>query len=165
MSVIDDVVSNNAGFARLTFHQRHFTPRPRLHLVVLTCMDTRLTLASMGLKEGDAHLIRNAGGIVTTDALRSIILSHHLLGTEEIMVINHTDCGLTKMGEQELRQHIRERTNVDAAEPAEFQAFTNYEENVRLQLKRLRSHPWLQKMPSRGFIYHVDTGLLQEVVA
>lgn len=163
MSAIDEVVASNSEFARLLFHQRHFTPRPSKHLAVITCMDTRLTLAAMGLKDGDAHLIRNAGGIVTEDALRSLILSHHLLGTNEVMVINHTDCGLMKMPEAEIHRYLQEHTHTTAAEPSTFYAFQDVEENVRLQLRRLREHPWVSDMHSRGFVFHVGTGELREV--
>jgi carbonic anhydrase len=93
MSVIDEVLAANEIYSR-THELRRLTPRPARKLAVLTCMDTRLSTHTLGLKEGDAHIIRNAGGIVTDDSLRSLIVSHHLLGTEEFMVINHTDCGL-----------------------------------------------------------------------
>jgi len=106
-------------------------------------MDTRLSIRTMGLKTGDAHIIRNAGGIVTEDSLRSLIVSHHLLGTEEIMVINHTDCGLMQTSEQDLRTRIQNRTGTAAVSPAFFYAFQNIEENVRHQLQKLRSHPWI----------------------
>ena len=163
MSVIDDVVASNAEFARLLFHARHFTPRPRKHLAVITCMDTRLTLAAMGLKDGDAHMIRNAGGIVTEDAIRSLVLSHHLLGTQEVMVINHTDCGLMKMPEEEIHRYLHEHTQTSAPEPASFYAFSDVEANVQVQLQRVREHPWVADMNSRGFVYHVETGMLQEI--
>src|SRR6266851_698741 len=92
MSVIDEVLEANDNYAR-THELRALTPRPERKLAVLTCMDTRLSTRTLGLKEGDAHIIRNAGGIVTDDSLRSLVVSHHLLGTEEFMIINHTDCG------------------------------------------------------------------------
>src|SRR5450755_3764880 len=102
MSVIDEVLAANEIYAR-THELRRLTPRPERKLAVLTCMDTRLSIRTLGLKAGDAHIIRNAGGIVTDDTLRSLVISHHLLGTEEIMIINHTDCGLMQAGEEELR--------------------------------------------------------------
>ena len=163
MSVIDEVVLANQEYAR--FHRlAHISPRPRRRLAVLTCMDTRLSRATLGLAEGDAHILRNAGGIVTEDALRSLLVSHHLLGTEEFMVINHTDCGLMQASEQEIRQRIRERGGVDAAPPAVFHAFQDLDENVRRQLQTLRSHPWVPKeVAVRGFVYDVATGRLREV--
>src|SRR5580698_5276 len=105
MSVIDDVLAANEIYAR-NHELRELTPRPKRKLAVLTCMDTRLSIRTLGLKTGDAHIIRNAGGIVTEDTVRSLVVSHHLLGTEEIMVINHTDCGLMKASEDELRSTI-----------------------------------------------------------
>src|SRR5271154_20848 len=107
MTVIDEVLAANEIYAR-THELRRLTPRPERKLAVLTCMDTRLSTQTLGLKAGDAHIIRNAGGIVTEDALRSLIISHYLLGTEEIMVINHTDCGLMQTSEQDLRTRIQE---------------------------------------------------------
>src|ERR1700721_3112872 len=105
MSVIDEVLAANEIYAR-THELRKLTPRPERKLAVLTCMDTRLSIRTLGLKTGDAHIIRNAGGIVTEDSLRSLIVSHHLLGTEEIMVINHTDCGLIQPSKQVLHTRI-----------------------------------------------------------
>src|SRR6266581_8508785 len=109
MSVIDEVLAANEIYSR-THELRKLTPRPQRKLAILTCMDTRLSIRTMGLKTGDAHIIRNAGGIVTDDTLRSLVISHHLLGTEEFMIINHTDCGLMHSTEHELRTRIQNRT-------------------------------------------------------
>jgi len=165
MSVIDDVLVANEVYSRM--HElRTLTPRPARKLAVLTCMDTRLSIRTLGLKTGDAHIIRNAGGIVTEDSLRSLIVSHHLLGTEEIMVINHTDCGLMTTSEQDLRTRIQNRTGTAAVSPAFFYAFQNIEENVRHQLEKLQTHPWIPKsITVRGFVYDVSTGKLREVKA
>src|SRR5436189_4989562 len=141
MSVIDEVLAANEIYSR-THELRRLTPRPERKLAVLTCMDTRLSTRTLGLKEGDAHIIRNAGGIVTDDTLRSLVVSHHLLGTEEFMVVNHTDCGLMHTSEQDLRTRIQNRTGTAAVAPAFFYAFQNVEENVRYQLQKLRTHPW-----------------------
>jgi carbonic anhydrase len=163
MSVIDEVLVANELYSR-THELRKLTPRPQRKLAVLTCMDTRLSIRTLGLKTGDAHIIRNAGGIVTDDSLRSLIISHHLLGTEEIMVINHTDCGLMQASEQDLRARIQNRTGTAAVSPAFFYAFQNIEENVRHQLQKLRTHPWIpEKLIIRGFVYDVSTGLLREI--
>lgn len=164
MSVIDEVVKANQEYAR--FHRlAHISPRPRRKLALLTCMDTRLSRATLGLAEGDAHILRNAGGIVTEDALRSLLLSHHLLGTEEFMIINHTDCGLMTAPEGEIRERIRSRTGREADEPAAFHAFTDLDQNVRRQMHKLRSHPWVPKeVPIRGFVYDVAEGFLREVL-
>ena len=112
----------------------------------------------------DAHIIRNAGGIVTDDSLRSLLVSHYLLDTEEFMVINHTDCGLMHTTEQDLRTRIQNRTGTAAIAPAFFFAFQNIEENVRIQLQKLRTHPWIPKEISvRGFVYDVSSGRLREI--
>src|SRR5467141_4022409 len=142
MSVIDEVLAANEIYSR-THELRKLTPRPERKLAVLTCMDTRLSIRTLGLKTGDAHIIRNAGGIVTEDTLRSLVVSHYLLGTEEIMVINHTDCGLMLTSEQDLRTRIQNRTGTAAVTPAFFYAFQNIDENVRHQLQKLRTHPWI----------------------
>jgi len=163
MSVIDEVLEANDVYAR-THELRALTPRPKRKLAVLTCMDTRFSIRTLGLKTGDAHIIRNAGGIVTDDALRSLVVSHYLLGTEEIMVINHTDCGLMQTSEQDLRTRILNRTGTAAVSPAFFYAFQNIEENVRHQLQKLRTHPWIPKeLAVRGFVYDVGSGRLREV--
>jgi carbonic anhydrase len=164
VSVIDEVLAANQIYSH-THEFRRLTPRPERKLAVLTCMDTRLSIRTLGLKTGDAHIIRNAGGIVTDDALRSLVISHYLLGTEEIMVINHTDCGLMLTTEKDLRTRIQNRTGTDALGPAFFYAFQNIEENVRHQLQKLRSHPWIPKeLAVRGFVYDVTTGLLREII-
>jgi carbonic anhydrase len=165
MSVIDEVLAANEVYAR-THELRRLTPRPERKLAVLTCMDTRLSILTLGLRTADAHIIRNAGGIVTDDTLRSLLISHYLLGTEEFMVINHTDCGLTHTTEQDLRTRIQNRAGTAAIAPAFFYAFQNIDENVRHQLEKLRSHPWVpQSVGVRGFVYDVTSGLLREVKA
>jgi carbonic anhydrase len=129
MSVIDEVLEANEIYSR-THELRRLTPRPARRLAILTCMDTRLSIRTLGLTTGDAHIIRNAGGIVTDDSLRSLLISHYLLDTEKIMVIHHTDCGLMHTSEQELRAIIQNRTGTAIA-PAFFFAFQNVEDNVR----------------------------------
>ena len=163
MSVIDEVLAANEVYSR-THVMRKVNPHPERKLAVLTCMDTRLSIITMGLKEGDAHIIRNAGGIVTEDAVRSLVISHYLLGTEEFMVVNHTDCGLMHTNEQDLRTRIQNRSGTAAVSPAFFYAFQNIDENVRHQLQKLRSHPWIpEKVAVRGFVYDVATGRLREI--
>src|SRR5258708_22639844 len=160
MTVIDEVLAANEIYAR-THELRKLTPRPERKLAVLTCMDTRLSIRTLGLKTGDAHIIRNAGGIVTEDTLRSLVVSHHLLGTEEIMVINHTDCGLMRTTEQDLRTRIQNRTGTAALAPAFFYAFQNIEENVRHQLQKLRPHPCIpHTVAVPGLAYAVPHGHL-----
>src|SRR5438105_14669512 len=132
MSVMDDELQANEIYSR-THELRKLTPRPERKLAVLTCMDTRLSIRTLGLKTGDAHIIRNAGGIVTDDSLRSLLVSHYLLGTEEFMVFNHTDRGLMHTTEEALRTRIESSTGIAAIVPARFYAFQNVDENVRHQ--------------------------------
>jgi carbonic anhydrase len=163
MSVIDEVLAANEIYSR-THELRRLTPRPERKLAVLTCMDTRLSTRTLGLKEGDAHIIRNAGGIVTDDTLRSLVVSHYLLGTEEFMVVNHTDCGLMLTTERDLRTRIQNRAGTEAISPSFFYAFQDIDKNVRHQLQKLRTHPWIPKeITVRGFVYDVMSGLLREI--
>src|SRR5215469_17641702 len=158
MSVIDEVLQANQVYAQ-THELRRLTPRPERKLAILTCMDTRLSIRTLGLKTGDAHIIRNAGGIVTDDSIRSLLVSHHLLGTEEFMIINHTDCGLMQTSEQDLRARIQSKSGTAAIAPAFFYAFQDVDENVRHQLQKLRTHPWIPKSVAiRGFVYDVTSG-------
>jgi carbonic anhydrase len=120
----------------------------------------------LGLKTGDAHVVRNAGGIITDDAVRSLLISHYLLGTREFMIINHTDCGMLTFQDEELRERLVKTTGAAAVAPAVFCAFRDVENNVREQILRLRSHPWMPKdVPVRGFVYDVKSGRLKEIAA
>jgi carbonic anhydrase len=131
----------------------------------LACMDSRILFEHcLGLHPGDAHMIRNAGGIATDDALRSLIVSHHLLDTQEFIIINHTDCGLLRVREYELRTKLTRKMGTTSETPAHFYAFDDLDANVREQIKKVRTHPWLPKhLPVRGFVYDVKTGKLREV--
>src|SRR5436853_6444755 len=163
MSVIDEVLAANEVYAQ-THELRRLTPRPERKLAILTCMDTRLSIRTLGLRTADAHIIRNAGGIVTDDSLRSLLVSHYLLGTEEFMVINHTDCGLMHTSERDFRTRIQNRTGTAAVAPSFFYAFQNVEENVRHQLQKLRTHPWIPRTVAvRVFFYDVSGGQLREI--
>jgi carbonic anhydrase len=164
VSVIDEVLRANQAYAA-GFHAASLPTSPGRKLAVVACMDARLDVAQiLGLQPGDAHVIRNAGGIVTGDALRSLIISHHLLGTREILIINHTDCGMLTFRDQDLLDRLRKETGASAAAPATFHAFSDLEENVREQIQNIRSHPWIPRsIPVRGFIYDVKTGKLREV--
>jgi len=163
MSAINEALAANEIYSH-THEFRHLTPRPARKLAVLTCMDTRLSLRTLGLKEGDAHIIRNAGGIATDDAIRSLIVSHYLLATEEFMVVNHTDCGLMHTTEEDMRAKIQNSTGIAADAPSKFHTFKDIDENVTRQLQRLRAHPWIPKnINIRGFVYDVATGRLREI--
>jgi carbonic anhydrase len=118
----------------------------------------------LGLKTGEAHIIRNAGGIVSDDVLRSLLISHYLLGTQEFMVINHTDCGMLTFRNEELRTRLQQSTGTAVVTPAHFYAFQDVRENVRQQIQKVKSHPWIPRhVPIRGFLYEVQTGKLTEV--
>ena len=164
MSVADDLLAANEVFAR-SFDLGNLNVRPRRHAAVLACMDSRILFEHcLGLRPGDAHMIRNAGGIATDDAIRSLIVSHHLLDTQEFIIINHTDCGLLKVKENELRAKLAEKMGMVASEPSHFYAFDDLEANVRAQVDRVKSHPWIPKhIPVRGFVYDVKTGRLREI--
>ncbi len=163
MSVADELLKANQEFVK-NFNLGDLAVKPRRRVAVLACMDSRILFERcLGLQPGDAHMIRNAGGIATEDALRSLIVSHHLLETQEFIIINHTDCGLLKVKEYELRSHLTSKMNAIASEPAHFYAFDDLEANLREQVREVKSHPWIPKnIPVRGFIYDVKTGKLTE---
>jgi len=164
LSVADELLQANQEFVK-NFNLGDLAVQPRRRLAVLACMDSRILFERcLGLKPGDAHMIRNAGGIATEDAMRSLIVSHHLLNTQEFIIINHTDCGLLKVREDELKQKLSEKMGTSAGAPAHFHAFDDLEANVRQQVRRVRAHPWIPKhIPVRGFVYDVRTGALNEV--
>ncbi len=164
MSVINEVLEANKAYAE-GFKLGNLPMPPARKLAVLACMDARLTVSQLlGLKTGEAHIIRNAGGIATEDALRSLIISHHLLGTQEFMIINHTDCGMLTFRDEDLRKKLRQQTGKAVVAPVHFHAFSNLEDNVREQIQRVKSHPWIpSNIPVRGFIYDVKSGKLSEV--
>ena len=164
MSVTDEVLRANEAYAR-QFTLGQLPMPPARKLAVVACMDARLTVEQvLGLRTGDAHVIRNAGGIVTEDALRSLVISHYLLGTQEFVIINHTDCGMLTFKDEELRAKLRQRWGTSVVAPLHFHAFSDVEDNVREQIQKVRSHPWIpREIPVRGFIYDVRTGRLAEV--
>jgi carbonic anhydrase len=133
--------------------------RPRRQLAVLTCMDVRIDIhGALGLRLGDAHEIRNAGGLATDDAIRSLIISVNQLGTRAILVVEHTNCGLLGLDEEAVRHELAERTGVGLAIP--LLSFTDLEGNLQTQVDRLRSQPWLADISVEGLIYDTDTGRL-----
>src|ERR1700745_3244553 len=152
MSITDEVVVGNRQYAA-DFKLGNLAMPPARKLAVVACMDARMTVEPMlGLKTGDAHIIRNAGGIVTEDALGSLIISHYLLGAQEFIVINHTDCGLVTFKVEGLRSNLQSRPGTAPVGPAAFHAFVELEKNVREQIQKMKAHPWIPKdIPVRGF--------------
>ena len=135
---------------------------PRRKLAVLACMDARLNVEQvLGLGLGDAHVIRNAGGIATDDAIRSIVISQHLLGTEQVIVIEHSECGMLTFQDADVHRHLVEETGVDL--DLAFHAFSDLETNLREQVARIRAHPWTKDVPVRGLIYDIETRELREL--
>lgn len=164
MAIIDEVLKANESYAK-NFKQGNLRMPPAKKLAVIACMDARLVLPQiLGTGIGDIHMIRTAGGIVTKDALRSLIVSHYLLGTREFMIINHTDCGMLTFKDDDLLARLQNETGTAAFAPNHFHAFGSVEENVRRQIQKVKSHPWIPKTaPVRGFDYNVKTGRLNEV--
>ena len=164
MSAIDDAVKAGEAYAR-SFSLGGLPMPPARKLVVVACMDARLSVEKvLGLNTGDAHVIRNAGGTFTEDALRSVLISHYLLGTRELMFIHHTDCGMLTFKDADLATKLRQKCGTSAVVPTAFHSFTNLDEDLREQMEKARAHPWVPKdMQIRGFIYDVKTGKLSEV--
>jgi len=164
MSTTDDLLKANERYAQ-SFKLGHLPMPPARKVAVLACMDARLTIEQiLGLETGEAHIIRNAGGVATEDALRSLLISHHLLGTQEFLLINHTDCGMLTFKDEDLRDRLEKQAGTAVVAPVHFHAFGDLESNVRRQIERVRSHPWIPKqIPVRGFIYDVKTGRLREI--
>lgn len=135
---------------------------PGRKLAVLACMDARLTVEEvLGLRSGDAHIIRNAGGLATDDALRSLVISQQLLGTEEVIVIEHTGCGMLTFQDADVHRDLVQRTGEDV--DLAFHAFGDLDENLRTQVARIREHPWIKDVPVHGVVFDVETGRLREV--
>jgi carbonic anhydrase len=164
MSLIDDSLNANKTIANDYDPARAKPPAPRVAIV--TCMDPRLTniLQMLGLGPDDADLIRNAGTVIDDDSIRSLLISTRLLGSREIMIINHTDCGMEKFTDSGLEDRLRKDTGQVSIAPARFYSFSDVEENTREQVQKARLHPWISPdVPIRGFIYDVSTGRLREV--
>ena len=161
MSVTDEYLANNAEYAR------NFTGPlplpPSRHVAVVACMDARLDVYRiLGLKDGEAHVIRNAGGVITDDEIRSLAISQRLLGTREIILIHHTDCGMLTFTDDDFKRSILDDTGIKPAWAAE--AFGDVAENVRQSIRRIEASPFVTKHESlRGFIFDVATGKLNEV--
>ncbi len=161
MSAIDELVAHNRAYVGRHGH-REMPTSPQLHLAVLTCMDSRLDLfGALGLNLGEAHLIRNAGGLATDDAIRSLLLSQRLLGTQSVMVIHHTRCGLESFEEQTLADEVE--TSVGVRPPFRLGAYRDVEEDVRSTVATLQASPFVDATEIRGFVFDVDDGDLREV--
>jgi len=161
MSTTDDVLSNAEQYAS-SFDKGDLPMPPGRKLAVVACMDARLIPTKvLGLQEGDAHVIRNAGGVVTDDAIRSLAISQRLLGTEEIVLIHHTDCGMLTFNDDDFKRTIQDETGVKPSWAAE--AFSNLDEDVRQSIARIKASPFIPRKNVRGFVYEVETGKLREV--
>jgi carbonic anhydrase len=161
MSVIDELVAHNRAYVDRHGH-REMATQPQLHLAVLTCMDSRLDLfGALGLNLGEVHLIRNAGGIASDDAVRSLLLSQRLLGTTAVMVIHHTRCGLEAFDEDALADEVE--AGVGVRPPFRLGAYSDVDEDVRSTVATLVASPFVDSTEIRGFVFNVDDGDLREV--
>ena len=161
MSVIDELVENNRLYAD-ALADSHLDLHPARALAIVTCMDSRLNVfAALGLRDGDAHVLRNAGGAITDDVIRSLAISQRLLGTREIMLVHHTDCGMQKITDDGFRAELQAATGVAPAFAIE--SFVDLEADVRQSILRIAHSPFLLHRRARGFVYDVDTHRLSEV--
>jgi carbonic anhydrase len=162
MSVIDQLVQNAQTYAE-NFDKSTLPLPPGKRVAIVACMDARLNpYGLLGLEEGDAHVIRNAGGVVTDDEIRSLAISQRLLGTEEIMLIHHSDCGMLTFRDDDFRRQVQEDTGIRPEWAAE--AFDDLDDDVRQSIARIKASPFIpRKDVVRGFVYEVETGRLREV--
>ena len=162
MSATEQLINNNGDYAA-TFTKGDLPLPPAAKVAVLACMDARLDPARvLGLEEGDAHVIRNAGGVVTDDVIRSLTISQRLLGTNEIVLIHHTDCGMLTFHDDDVKAQIEADTGIRP--PFALEAFPDLEGDVRQSIARIKASPYIPHKDSvRGFVYEVETGRLREV--
>jgi carbonic anhydrase len=161
MSATDEFLINNQAYA-IRFDSGHLPTPPRKQVAVVTCMDSRMDIfAMLGLSNGEAHIIRNAGGVVTDDVIRSLAISQRKLQTREIIVINHTQCGMLTFTDDEFRESLRNETGMKP--PWSPESFSDLDAEVRNSLNRIRNSAFIQHKNARGFVYDVDTGRLREV--
>jgi carbonic anhydrase len=162
MSVTDELLRNNADYAAV-FQAGDLPLPPATQVAVVACMDARLNpYGVLGLSEGDAHIIRNAGGVVTDDAIRSLTISQRLLGTREIILIHHTDCGMLTFNDDDIKAAVEKDTGLRP--PFALEAFPDLDEDVRQSIRRIQTSPFIPNKESvRGFVYDVRTGQLREV--
>jgi len=164
MSIIDKALEANRNYAKGYDRNRGGHPTPKI--VVVTCMDPRLSdlPGILGLPEADIDVIRTGGPAVTEDVLSELVVSNRILGTTEIMLLNHTGCGFTTFTDHELNAKLTAATGDASPAPMRFFSYKDPEQHTREQMKKVRSHPWIAKeVPVRGFIFDVETGLLKEV--
>ena len=162
MTVTDELLENAKRYAE-SFDKGDLPLPPGKKVAVLACMDARLNpYGILGLQEGDAHVIRNAGGVVTDDEIRSLAISQRLLGTEEIILIHHTDCGMLTFTDDEFKRQVQDDVGIKPEWAAE--AFPDLDEDVRQSIERIKANPFIPNKDSvRGFVYEVETGNLREV--
>ena len=162
MTVTDELLRNNERYAE-SFDKGYLPLPPEKGVAVVACMDARLNVYGMlGLEEGDAHVIRNAGGVITDDEIRSLTISQRLLGTHEIILIHHTDCGMLTFSDEGVKGQIQEEVGMKPHFALE--SFSDLEEDVRQSIRRIQASPFIPHKESvRGFIYEVETGRLREV--
>lgn len=162
MSSIDTLVANSERYAA-SFEKRDLPLLPATHTLVVACMDARLNpYGILGLSEGDAHVVRNAGGVVTDDVIRSITISQRLLGTNEIILIHHTGCGMLTFRDDDVKAQIE--TDTGLRPPFALEAFPDLDGDVRQSIARIKASPYVpHKDAIRGFVYEVETGRLREV--
>jgi len=160
MSEIETAVEANKQYGK-NYILGGLSSKPQRKLAIVTCMDTRLDVEDMlGLKVGEANILRNAGAIVTEDVMRSLIVSHRQLGSREIMIVGHTECGATGFENEEFVSELVKKTGTAAVSPEHFLNFKDVNEHVRRQVLKVRSHPWISDSVSvRGFVYNVKSGL------
>jgi carbonic anhydrase len=166
MSIIDDAIKANRHYAKS--HDARLALRPAPKIAVVTCMDPRLSNlpAILGLPQADIDVIRTGGPAVTDDVLGELIVSNRVLGTTEILLLNHTGCGFTTFTDDELNAKLTAATGDRSPAPMRFFAYRDPEQNTREQIRKVRSHPWIAKdVPVRGFVFDMETGLLSEVQA
>ncbi len=162
MSITNDLLTNNEAYVK-SFIKGGLPLPPAKHVAVVACMDARIDVHKiLGFEEGDAHVIRNAGGVVTDDAIRSLVISQRLLGTREIILIHHTDCGMLTFTDDQVKKQIE--TEVGIKPSFALEAFPDLEEDVRQSIARIKASPFIPcKDNVRGFVYEVESGRLHEV--
>jgi carbonic anhydrase len=162
---MNEAISNNAEIVKRKRIIMASNNKPKDKLVLITCMDTRINpYALFGISSGEAHILRNAGGIVTEDVIRSILLSMHALGTNQIMIVKETNCGLTGLNDNTFRTDLMNKFKTDTVVPQQFYGFQDLKENIKHQMQKIKNHPWIPASTQvRGFILDIKTGGLSEV--